>query len=188
MIKDKQLTIEFILPRHLLCHEVEHWTDEWGAPLGIRYRVVVRSRERLRNKKLQRFWCCCWNEAKQRAALQQPTQATVAQVNQSQLQIDDDKLCFILTFVPHLAANLKKDFLFSLIRFGVPIALWPRYISNANEAKQLNKLLSCTLEQLPQRVFKIRQKHRSTRRRTEKRNNHVRRQSKMVDLPRYKKH
>jgi hypothetical protein len=161
-VNHKQLTIEFILPRHLLCHNVEHWTDEWGDPLGIRYRVVVRSHERLRNKKLQRFWCACWNEAKQKGTLQQAVKTCAVRIDKTPLRhfhskVDNGKFCFILTSVPKIMKNLEKDVFFALTKSGVPIALWPRQINSAHELiQQLNELLSCPLEQLPQCLFKNR--------------------------------
>ncbi len=40
-INHNQLTIEFILPDNLLYHNVEHWEDGNGEPIGINYRVVL---------------------------------------------------------------------------------------------------------------------------------------------------
>jgi len=162
-VNHNELTIEFILPRDLLCHHIEHWTDEYGDPLGIRYRVVVRSRERLRHKKLQRFWCPCWKTADKKAAFQQVAETYAEWVDERQLRqlrskVDKGTVCFALTFVPQIAIDLKKDFLFALIKVGAPIAIWPRQFNNVDELKQqLSTLLSCEpLEQLPQFILKTR--------------------------------
>jgi len=161
-VNHNQLTIEFILPKHLLLSNVEHWKDGNGDPIGANYRVVVRSRERLRDKKLQRFWCPCWDEAKKQGALQQAAKNHTVLVNETQLRkfrtkVDAGKLCFVLASIPHILTDIKKDVFFALTKSGVPIALWPRHIKNRDELKQqLSKLLSCTLEQLPQCLFKSR--------------------------------
>ncbi len=161
-VNHQQLTIEFILPRHLLSHHVEQWTDGNGDPLGINYRVVVRSRERLREKRLQRFWCPCWDEAQKKGALQQAAKTHMVLVNETQLrkfrtQVDAGKLCFVLASVPQVLTDIKKEVFFALIKSGVPIVLWPRHINNKDELEQaLDKLLSCTLEQLPHCLFESR--------------------------------
>jgi len=161
-VNHQQLTIEFILPRHLLSHHVEQWTDGNGEPLGINYRVVVRSRERLREKRLQRFWRPSWDEAQKKGALQQTAKTSTVIVDETQLRkcrtlVDAGKLCFVLASVPQVLTELKKEVFFALTKSGVPIALWPRQFNNKHELKQaLGKLLSCTLEQLPHCLFESR--------------------------------
>jgi hypothetical protein len=161
-VNHRQLTIEFILPRHLLCHDVEHWTDGNGDPIGTKYQVVVRSRERLRAKKLQRFWIPCWNEAKKKEILQEMAETYTVRVCETGLRkisslVDAGKLFFVLASVPNVLTEQNINVFFALTKSGVPIALWPRKVNNVNEfTQQLSKLLSCTLEQLPQCLFKNR--------------------------------
>jgi len=67
-------------------------------------------------------------------------------------KLDEGLFFFILTFVP------QPDFVFSLIKAGVPIALWSRRAYQEIH-KEFNALLSSChqLEQLPESVRKERQ-------------------------------
>jgi hypothetical protein len=150
---EEPLTIEFFLPKHLLCYDVAFWTPEDDYPIGVDYQVVIRSRERLIEKKLQRRWYRYWNHCK--GVLQNEPKTCVAWLDKPQKtllsKLDDGFIFFILTFVP------QPDFVFSLIRAGVPIALWSRQ-ANQEIHKEFNALLSSChqLEQLPESVRKER--------------------------------
>jgi hypothetical protein len=55
----EELTLEFIVPRRLLAHPIDQWLFDrhvFPRPLGIRYPVVVRSLERLRNRSQHDVW------------------------------------------------------------------------------------------------------------------------------------
>jgi len=155
-VNHEQLTIEFILPTHLLNYSVEHWTDEADIPIGTIYPVVVRPSLRFHHgKKLQRFWHQLWNNAKEKYVLQEiaKTHTLINETKLLKLRVDEDKLCFVSTSIP------EKELFVLLIKSGVPIALWPKHINNIETLKPLlDKLLSCTLEQLPHCIFEIRKK------------------------------
>jgi hypothetical protein len=163
-----QLMIEFILPRDLLYHNIEHCLAESDEPIGIHYPVVVRSRERMRKRRLQQDWCQYWEKAKKKGVLQQMAKTcevrAETQMDQTQLrkltgEPEKGKICFVFSSVPKMVMDSKKDLFFTLIRWGMPIALLPRHINSDNEFKQVLSILrSCSLEHLPQRVFEIRRK------------------------------
>lgn len=152
-LSKKQLSIEFFLPRHLLSYHVEHWTTEtdFDEPIGCRFPVVVRSKERFEQAKLLHRLRDYWDNQ----VLQNTPESSIVWLETPKLKgirtkLEKGMIFFVLQFVP------DEDFLSTLIALGVPLIFWPRKIENDHEIKELNVLLSCNhcqkLEQLPELV------------------------------------
>lgn len=151
-ITHRKLTIEFFLPKELLCHEVDQWVinPDIDERLGSHYRVVVRSSDRLENLKLfnrlKDYW---WNDI-----LQTSPEACMIWLDKSEWKgvkthLENYHLFFTLKFVP------DSNFLFKLIQLGVPLVLWPRQLNDGKEETQkLHQLLSGStcpkVEQVPE--------------------------------------
>jgi hypothetical protein len=147
----RELTIEFFLPKELLCHPVDQWIidPDIEETLGSRYRLVVRSRERFENDRLLRHLKDHWQDN----ILQISPEACTIWLNKSEWKgvtthLENHHLFFTLKFVP------DQNFLFKLIQLGVPFVLWPRQLNHGEEIQELHKLLSCStcpkVEQVPE--------------------------------------
>jgi hypothetical protein len=149
----QQLTIEFFLPKHLLSHHVDHWTTEteFDEPIGCRFPVVVRSKERFEQSRLLHRLRDYWDNK----ALHDTPKASLIWLETPDLKgmrkkLEKGMIFFVLKFVP------DERFLSQLIALGVPLIFWSRKIENDNEVNELNTLLSCEicqkLGQLPEIV------------------------------------
>jgi hypothetical protein len=149
-ISKKQLTLEFFLPNHLLSKEIEHWTteSEFDEPIGCRFPVVVRSKERFEQPKLLSYLYDYWdNQVLQNAPETSVVWLETPELKGIRTKLEKGMIFFVLKFVP------DERFLFKLIKLGVPLIFWPRKIVNNDEINEINNLLSCDtcqkLGQLP---------------------------------------
>jgi len=165
---DNQLMIEFLLPFNLLCYPVDHWATvssdqlQDDVPIGIRYPVVIRSRDRLRNDIFWSPWKAHWNNDKLQKVV---SDTDVVWMNEDSFRAmypklnGTDAICLVMTFPHKTIVDLKKAMLSHAIRLGAPIALWSRKIDESDDIQpELKALLSeGTLEELPERVRKKRE-------------------------------
>ena len=158
-----QLTIEFFLPFHLLCYPVEHWNiPSLCSPLGIFYRVVIRSQERLRDERFWPPWKAHLNVHKLPKIV---SDNDIVWMNENKFQEVHSKLrgtdaiCLVMTFPHEKIVDPKQAMLSLAIRLGAPIALWPRKMDESDDIQQeLSTLLSAgPLESLPEFVRKKRE-------------------------------
>jgi hypothetical protein len=166
-----RLTLEFIVPKELLCSEIDFWEDEGKEecryPFGVYFPIVVRCRERFRcsytviHLNWSRHWDKC--EAKLYRRLRPGDLVWIDSNHSSELhqKLDSDRvICIILTFVPEaLTDSDRKLFLSQLIMAGTPIALWPRKATNPDELRRISEGIiksSENLADLPEAVRKRR--------------------------------
>ncbi len=163
IVANNELTIEFFLPFHLLCHSVEHWvvinSDQNNTPIGVRYPVVVRSRDRLQKSGFWPSWKAFWDN---RFYNESPDSSVVWMEKEQPRTIfskfdQTDALCLVMTF-PHKEINPKTSMLVEAIKLGAPIALWARQIDKTdNIEEELKNLISeNSLAGLPERIRKKR--------------------------------
>ncbi|HZO74371.1 MAG TPA: hypothetical protein VFB60_19365 [Ktedonobacteraceae bacterium] len=169
-----KLIVEFALPNELLCEPIDHWQIDTGmgrVKLGIRHKVVIRSLERARKKKMLPLWKSKWQaylefiDGKPASARAKgpiwicdqkhcATQESVAAALR-----DSSIVCLALTFVPPDYLS-DPDHIFNVIlSSGIPIALWPRaYIGELQSIRRLFKsfLAQKTLARIPDLVWKQR--------------------------------
>jgi hypothetical protein len=111
-----------------LSQSVEQWTDEFDDPLGTVFPVVVRPRERLRDRKLQLGWQNCWDTLLSNWEKTFPDSLWWFERSQRR-QIRgklQEGVCIALRFVPDLHAPLQQNAVLYLLHNGVSVALWPR--------------------------------------------------------------
>lgn len=127
-VSKERVLIEFALPLQLLSQPIDQWTDPFGDPLGVYLPVVVRSRERLHEPKLQLDWHTAWGVLRGRLAATFP--GSLWWLDESARRQVRGKLqegpCIALSFVPDAIADARKNILAYLTYAGAPIVLWPR--------------------------------------------------------------
>ncbi|MBV9616490.1 MAG: hypothetical protein JO031_13635 [Ktedonobacteraceae bacterium] len=164
-----KLTIEVVLPNELLCYPVDHWLIDTGmeaeaVKLGIQHKVTVRSLERLRQRRIQPLWKSKWKELQK--LLDGNTELAD---HQDSVWICDKDLygtyeslfamlrrsptvCLALAFAPlENVANSSSHVLKAMIGAGIPIALWPRKLTNS--PKTAHDLFTSFLS--PETLFQI---------------------------------
>ncbi|BBC26647.1 hypothetical protein [Pseudanabaena sp. ABRG5-3] len=170
---DYELTIEFFLPIDYLSTEVDRLEvipdpldcDEFN-PLGIQYKVVVRSYERLENTYLLhnfQQWKNNWNRADINFKLIPSLDSfepftTVNSCNWKKLAMDlKAKLGIKITCVP--PEPERKNIFKAILKSAIPIAVWMRKdIRECDRESKLDCLLtSGNLETLPEYIRKERE-------------------------------
>lgn len=141
------LTMEFILPKNLLNHHIEDiCLPDDKFPIGIDYRIIIRSWERLQHKPASRRCRRYWNLYKT-----MPKKIWIHVEQDCCSILDDGAIFFGLSFPP------SKKYLLELIESGVPIMLWPKHRHPEKITQQIQKFISNRqLEELPERIRKIR--------------------------------
>ena len=154
------LTLEFLLPTSLLHYPVETWQSEEDFTIGDRYRVVVRSRDRVRAKVDNELILARWNEKRLETKLeegwfQQFDQLTPGLRELAPLLVKTDVFCLILGNGPPSNAHERGAFLRQIVSMGMPIVLWPRTTAETagvHREKLADLLKTCPLRLLPQKV------------------------------------
>jgi V8-like Glu-specific endopeptidase len=154
------LTLEFILPTSLLHYPVETWQSEEDFTIGDRYRVVVRSRDRVRAKVDNELILARWNEKRLEVELkegwfQQFDQLTPGLRELAPLLAKTDVFCLILGCGPPDNAQERGAFLRQIVSMGMPIVLWPRVTAetaDTHREKLADLLKTSPLRLLPQKV------------------------------------
>lgn len=171
--KDYELTIEFFLPIDYLSTEVDRLEvipdpldcDEFN-PLGIQYKVLVRSYERLDNTYLLHHfqqWKNNWNRADINFKVVPSLDSfepftTVNSCNWKKLAMDlKAKLGIKITCVPPEVE--RKNIFKAILKSAIPIAVWMRKdIRECDRESKLDCLLtSGNLETLPEYIRKERE-------------------------------
>ncbi len=159
-IDEKTVILEFVLPREFLGWAVEQWTDGFGDPVGIRFPVVVRSRERLRDPKWQlgweTYWDCLSGHGKKGLC------DSFWWFDESQWRDVRDKVpqgsCIGLCFVPDLLAPRRRNAVLYLLHHGAAVILWPRLEAMAWTQQFQTSAGARTVGDLPEVVRELRYK------------------------------
>ncbi|WP_353570750.1 CHAT domain-containing protein [Candidatus Albibeggiatoa sp. nov. BB20] len=136
----ERLTIEFFLPKHLLNHDIEYCKiSQFDDPIGINYKVIIRSLDRLENTGFLHNCCLFWNRHKEK--LQSIPENCCWDTEQRKFQIaSTNSLIWIdkIEKMPYLdlhssgviclifPSKPENNVLFKLIKKGFPIILWFR--------------------------------------------------------------
>ncbi len=169
------LTVEFILPHDLLGHPVDQWqTGAQGESypfiqrrLGVEYPVVVRSLERLRDRRVRNRWRQKWEWLRENGHavdvgavrwLKQPGQIR-PEALMSELMHDAKPVCLVLMFPPGPTAELGGQELAAGLHAGVPVVAWCRDGGDPGvfESEVTRFLSASGLAGLPQLALRLRQ-------------------------------
>ncbi len=131
------LTLEFFLPRRLLCWDVDQWTlrlqEDFDTPIGIHYPVVVRSLERTTTQPdaVRRDWIRKWRHVRRGARplevfwIRSRDQYGRKALYHELAQPIPDHFCSGLAFSPTEEPE-AEDVLDTILLAGLPIAFWLR--------------------------------------------------------------
>jgi NTP-dependent ternary conflict system VMAP-like protein/uncharacterized protein DUF4062 len=163
----KSIRLEFFMPDYLLSHDLDAWLIDGTVKLGVIYRVIVRSLERLRGYRYQPFWEAKWLYLQN--GIHGSTRDPVLWVHDARNcdgqrlhadLMDDEVICLGFTCVPPVPDFDDKHHIFSMaLRAGTPIMLAPRHTPDterdAKSARRaIHSLLSRTnLPRLPDLVL-----------------------------------
>jgi hypothetical protein len=167
----EELTVEFILPKRLIGHPVDQWEfDRSGfpRPLGIRYPVVVRSLERLRDRSLHDAWRRKWrtlaDEGHRVHALPifhvEPSRTRELRALYSLLVADDRHVCLAVPFPPSDSGDASRNDEFTAgLTAGMPVIVWSRDLADPAEFSVLVRdiLAAQGVLNLPRQMLWLRQ-------------------------------
>lgn len=131
------VVLEFILPLALLNQPVEWWSCELGSgmpkPLAMDHAVVVRSLERMRNRRWHPRWNRRWRYLQNgagpaRSLWIQPAGESRHHLSrlEATLAADESLVALVLSEPPRAAGSIGRAEAAVAIRQGVPIMLWHR--------------------------------------------------------------
>jgi len=151
------LTLEFLLPRQLLNHEVDRWeieiSEDLFIPIGVECSVVVRSEERLSPNYClkKKDWQKKWQRLKRLNHYLSSKVVASGDCAWNQLYVElrkEDILGCTLAKVPQPTG---KESVFNIILgTAIPLAIWVRCnLAHLNCAEELSQLLSCCISELP---------------------------------------
>lgn len=157
------LTLEVFLPLELLSQEIDNWeTQRYGISmsLGCECKVVVRMDERLAaNYHGNRYqWSMKWDMAKELFSQPANLKLVSADCALKQLLVELSKpdVIGIKLAKVHQEQN-RKAILGALLLTSTPIAFWLRRDPDEKEGQaKAERILECSLEQLPESVKKAR--------------------------------
>jgi len=161
-----KLTIEFCLPLKLMGYDVDYWNISVGIKtrvrVGIKHRVVVRSLERVYDKRLRSSWKIKWEKMRQSfnngAFPFFLIYSMEDYVSQEQFYAKLN-MPTVACLALDLTLQDKVDVLDTVIDAGIPIALWPGQHAHISKEtlKSFESLLSCCkLSELPKVVWEQR--------------------------------
>lgn len=146
-------TLEFFLPEERLNEEIDAWEIKASEkadplPIGIDYKISVRSNERLAKSTHKNDWEIKWN------LLQQQNEPPCFLVGDGRSK---KELISMLRPKNALALKLKKSpspEIFQVINdAAIPVALWIRQeLQNLDIQSELDNLLQCPITELPEQV------------------------------------
>ncbi|GMU05430.1 effector-associated domain EAD1-containing protein [Corallococcus caeni] len=164
-----ELTVEFFLPRTLLCRRLESIPIDAGSleriPLGIKYGVVVRSAERIDagpDSQAWYPWCARWksfrdNPVGRHWILIHTEEDSKRRTLIAQMSTEKDFLLALLLAPQADPRSQKEDLLNTLIiQTGMPIALWLR--EGAPLEAEVRAEFESLLEKIPELPKQIRAK------------------------------
>lgn len=148
--RHEQVILEFILPLSMLSLEIDKWRDLSGQVLGHDYRITVRSQDRIRKKRWQRFWKPIMSDDIQLLECSQVVnleQFDKADHEQLVMEAKANAASVIFQFSPKDHHLIGK-----YINAGLPVLLWPR-LSCGDGNHEIDKLFAekC-LSHLPKAV------------------------------------
>jgi len=168
----EDLTVEFCLPRRLLCSDVDHWIVTAGrstpVKIGIQHRVIVRSLERAHNMELWPSWKSKWSRLQSQRLGSGGLDGSVAPFlicNEEDCENQESLyarlrnyyvICLALALIPPDLPLPRADILDTVLDAGIPIALWPRHCVDHLQASLDSLLSGCDLSELPKLVWKLR--------------------------------
>jgi vWA-MoxR associated protein C-terminal domain/vWA-MoxR associated protein middle region 0 len=165
------LVMEFVLPRQLLCLEVDQWriAVKVGLPrrLGIDQPVVVRSLDRIRDPRLHYEWRRKWNWLQRNGHVAEPEAVRWLQQGghadlealMAELMEHETPVCLVLPFRPAVEQSPGQDPVLAGILAGIPVMLIFRAEQDAERVEaELKPLLEQGLLALPEVVLQIRRK------------------------------
>jgi hypothetical protein len=183
-IASDQVWVEFLLPRDLLCADVDQWAVRLdfldAIPIGVEHRVVVRSLERACRPRaasaLRARWRALRHAADARCwVLDAPARRDGAAL--TAVRIDGEGcgglglytalrdapglVCAILGSPPKpVPENSTSDVLNTLLDAGIPVVLWARRCPGEGPASARSRLSALVgdeeLPRLPDRVWDLR--------------------------------
>lgn len=167
------LTVEFALPRELMCWDVDQWLVQLGrrsrVKLGQSYRVVLRWRERLHDRQYWSFWPARWRALHDPGAPGERIYWLPAgggydrgadELLMNRLLRDRGLACLAIPFaVAPAPADSDPDPLYTALDQGTPVALWLRDPAADPQEVRLAiapALAAEALADLPERIRKLR--------------------------------
>jgi len=161
-------TYEFILPRHLLGHPVDQWRVGPGQMqrLCVGSPVIVRSQDRLRDRRMQLFWHAKWRWLGANARSAGPEAVywmdeqmpAGAEGVLSHLVEDDPPVCVVFRQPPPVTRDTGQDLAMAALLAGIPVMIWCRNPGDPQPVKrEIERLLADGgLAELPERVRQLR--------------------------------
>jgi hypothetical protein len=157
------VALEFVLPVSLLNEAVDWWRPgaPYSVPYCVRYPVVVRSLERMRDRGLHRVWLNRWA-----ALLRAPSLNAKSALGFTgglntwnvQLHRDLDISAVVLSEPPQSSPAERGNHLWMALTAGVPVILWDRRSEPPNEfTDAANDLIGDLPMSLASRVQMLRQ-------------------------------
>jgi len=165
-----ELTLEFILPRNLISHDVDQWEIDRDFPhsIGTSYPVVVRSLDRLSKRKLHSPWLQKWRWLQENghredaeAVYWLASRGTLSPRSvRANLLLEPSLVALAMAFPPEDTFDLTTDELTAALYAGVSVVLWCRgEIPHTEFERDVRALLSGHgLAELPAQVLRLRQK------------------------------
>lgn len=154
------LTVEFFLPHNLFNHQVDQWLIEesLGLPIGVEYRVVVRSEERLSLPYLRKRkeWEKKWLQLKELSSLSCTNLFVSGDCHWRELyaRLTDKNNENILGCQIAVVANQpdQTNIFNAILQSAAPVAVWLRQNLDINCQNALNQVLNCQIAELPDAV------------------------------------
>jgi hypothetical protein len=162
-------TFEFILPRNLLDYPVDQWrfeTSQMSYRFAMTAPVIVRSQDRMRNHRMQRYWHAKWRWLRDNGRLA-GSEAVHWMDNRSPMRTeqvlallvgDDPPVCVVFQHPPVASGDPDGDVVMAALLGGIPVMIWCREPGAAGEAlEEIERLLeNGGLAELPERVRTLR--------------------------------
>jgi hypothetical protein len=164
-----ELTLEFILPRSIIGHPIDQWEIDRVFPhrLGTSYPVIVRSLDRMRNRKLHGTWRQKWRWLADHGHREAPDAVywllepgiRAPKSLRASLLLEQSVVALAMAFPPKESVDLVSDELSAALYGGMPVILWLRNDLLQKEFEQSVRelLTSHGLSELPAQVLQLRQ-------------------------------
>ena len=152
-----ELTIEFFLPHNLFNHQVDQWLIEESLflPIGVEYKVVIRSEERLSLPYLRKRkeWEKKWLQLKEQSSSSCTNLFVSGDCHWRELYTrltdknQENILGCQITTIPHLPD--QTNIFNAILQSAVPVAVWLRQNLDINCQNALTQVLNCQIVELP---------------------------------------
>lgn len=164
------LWLEFVLPFELLNLPVDWWPRDTGevphVPLAVDYPVVIRSLDRLQNRRWHRFWRHRWLQLSMGEQTWQSVYVNVGRHNgdhllglEARLGDDEHVVAAVLSEPPLPDQGHGRKELEAALRSGLPVVIWHRAGRCTEEfLDMVNGLLADGWQRFPANVAAYRRK------------------------------